>query len=115
MTVIVAGATGLAGSAIAKKFESLGRKVVGINRSVVDLLNLKATEEFVSRVNPTLVVDAAARVGGIGANTSFPVEFLANNLAIQGNLMQAAHKAGVPNFIFLGSSCIYPRVCAQPI
>ena len=115
MTVIVAGATGLAGSAIAKKFESLGRKVVGINRSVVDLLNLKATEEFVSRVNPTLVVDAAARVGGIGANTSFPVEFLANNLAIQGNLMQAAHKAGVPNFIFLGSSCIYPRDCAQPI
>ena len=115
MTVIVAGATGLAGSAIAKKFESLGRKVIGINRSVVDLLNLKATEEFISRVNPTLVVNAAARVGGIGANSSFPVEFLSNNLAIQGNLMQAAHKAGVPNFIFLGSSCIYPRDCVQPI
>lgn len=115
MTVIVAGATGLAGSAIAKKFELLGRKVIGINRSVVDLLNLKATEEFISRVNPTLVVDAAAQVGGIGANSSFPVEFLSNNLAIQGNLMQAAHMAGVPNFIFLGSSCIYPRDCAQPI
>jgi GDP-L-fucose synthase len=66
-------------------------------------------------VKPSLIVDAAAKVGGIGANNSYPVEFLTDNLTIQGNLMNAAHKAGVPNFVFLGSSCIYPRDCAQPI
>ena len=115
MTVIVAGATGLVGSAITKAFESHGRRVVGINRSIVDLLNYDATEAFIKKVKPTLVVDAAARVGGIGANNAFPVEFLSNNIAIQNNLMQASHKAGVQNFVFLGSSCIYPRDCAQPI
>jgi GDP-L-fucose synthase len=62
-----------------------------------------------------LIIDAAAKVGGIGANNSYPVEFLSDNLAIQSNLMRAAHKAGVPNFVFLGSSCIYPRDCKQPI
>jgi len=115
MTVIVAGATGLVGSAITKAFESHGRRVVGINRSIVDLLNYEATEAFIRKVKPTLVVDAAAKVGGIGANNAFPVEFLSNNIAIQNNLMQASHKAGVQNFVFLGSSCIYPRDCAQPI
>ena len=115
MTVIVAGATGLVGSAITKAFESHGRRVVGINRSIVDLLNYEATEAFIKKVKPTLVVDAAARVGGIGANNAFPVEFLSNNIAIQSNLMKASHKAGVQNFVFLGSSCIYPRDCAQPI
>ena len=115
MTIIVAGATGLAGSAIARAFEELGQKVIGVNRSVVDLLNPKATESFVTKIKPALIVDAAAKVGGIGANNSYPVEFLAHNLTIQGNLMNAAHKADVPNFVFLGSSCIYPRDCAQPI
>jgi GDP-L-fucose synthase len=62
-----------------------------------------------------LIVDAAAMVGGIGANNAYPVKFLSDNLTIQGNLMHAAHKAKVPNFVFLGSSCIYPRDCAQPI
>jgi len=115
MTVIVAGATGLAGSAIVQAFESKGKSVIGINRSVVDLRDEKATEDFISEAKPTLIVDAAAKVGGIGANNSYPVEFLTDNLTIQGNLMNAAHKAGVPNFVFLGSSCIYPRDCAQPI
>jgi GDP-L-fucose synthase len=115
MTVIVAGATGLAGSAITKAFEAEGRKVVRVNRSVVDLLDSKATESFVAKVKPTLIIDAAARVGGILANNSYPVEFLSNNITIQGNLMNAAHNSGVPNFVFLGSSCIYPRDCAQPI
>ena len=115
MTIIVAGATGLAGSALVRAFEAQGRKVIGVNRSVVDLLNSKATESFVAKVKPSLIVDAAAKVGGIKANDSFPVEFLADNLTIQSNLMNAAHKAGVPNFVFLGSSCIYPRDCAQPI
>jgi GDP-L-fucose synthase len=115
MTVIVAGATGLAGSAIVNAFESQGQEVIGINRSVVDLMNARATEEFITKSKPSLIVDAAAKVGGIGANNSHPVEFLSDNLAIQGNLMRAAHKANVPNFVFLGSSCIYPRNCAQPI
>jgi GDP-L-fucose synthase len=115
MTVIVAGATGLAGSAIVKAFESKGQSVVGINRSVVDLMDAKATIDFIANAKPTLMIDAAAKVGGIGANNSYPVEFLADNLSIQSNLMNAAHKAGVPNFVFLGSSCIYPRDCAQPI
>ena len=115
MTIIVAGATGLAGSAIVKAFEAKGATVIGVNRSVVDLENSQQTQEFVASIKPSLIVDAAAKVGGIGANNSFPVEFLADNLKIQGNLMKAAHKAGVPNFVFLGSSCIYPRDCAQPI
>lgn len=115
MTVIVAGATGLAGSAIVKAFESQGQDVIGINRSVVDLMDTKATEDFIAKSKPSLIVDAAAKVGGIGANNSYPVEFLNDNIAIQGNLMRAAYKANVPSFIFLGSSCIYPRDCAQPI
>jgi GDP-L-fucose synthase len=115
MRVLVAGATGLAGSAIAKAFESKGQSVIGINRSVVDLKDAKATEHFIAQAKPSLIIDAAAKVGGIGANNSYPVEFLTDNLAMQSNLMSAAHKAGVPNFVFLGSSCIYPRDCAQPI
>lgn len=115
MTVIVAGATGLAGSAIVKAFESKGQTVIGINRSVVNLMDAKATEDFIAKAKPSLIIDAAAKVGGIGANNSYPVEFLADNLTIQSNLMRAAHKASVSNFVFLGSSCIYPRDCAQPI
>jgi GDP-L-fucose synthase len=115
MTVIVAGATGLAGSAIVKAFEAKGQKVIGINRSVVDLMNSKATEDFIFQSKPSLIIDAAAKVGGIGANNSYPVEFLSDNLTIQSNLMRAANKAEVTNFVFLGSSCIYPRDCAQPI
>ena len=115
MTVIVAGATGLVGSAIVRAFKSKGQNVIGINRSVVDLMDAKATEAFISEAKPSLIVDAAAKVGGIGANDSFPVEFLVNNLTIQDNLMNAAYRAGVTRFIFLGSSCIYPRDCPQPI
>jgi GDP-L-fucose synthase len=115
MTVIVAGATGLAGSAVVKAFKSQGHEVIGISRTVVDLMDVKATEDFISRWKPSLIIDAAAKVGGIGANNAYPVEFLRDNLTIQGNLMNAAHKARVPNFVFLGSSCIYPRDCAQPI
>jgi GDP-L-fucose synthase len=115
MTVIVAGATGLVGSAIVRAFKSKGQNVIGINRSVVDLMDAKATKAFISEAKPSLIVDAAAKVGGIGANDSFPVEFLVNNLTIQDNLMNAAYRAGVTRFIFLGSSCIYPRDCPQPI
>jgi GDP-L-fucose synthase len=112
---VVAGSTGLAGSAISAAFSAQGHQVIGLNRSVVDLMDGAATQQFLINTKPDLVVDAAAKVGGIGANSTFPVEFLADNITIQGNLMNAAHVAGVEKFVFLGSSCIYPRDCAQPI
>jgi GDP-L-fucose synthase len=115
MKIVVAGSTGLVGSALTRTFASTGHEVIEINRSVLNLIDLKATNSFIKKIRPDLVIDAAARVGGIGANNSYPVEFLTDNLTIQGNLMKAAHESGVPNFVFLGSSCIYPRDCAQPI
>jgi GDP-L-fucose synthase len=115
MKILVAGCTGLAGSAIAAAFSAHGHEVISLNRSVVNLMDRAATRDFLTSANPDLVIDAAAKVGGIGANNSFPVEFLADNITIQGNLMNAAHAAGVEKFVFLGSSCIYPRDCSQPI
>jgi GDP-L-fucose synthase len=115
MTIVVAGATGLAGSAIVRAYQATGAEVIPVSRKVVDLLDRQATFDFIKSAKPSLIVDAAAKVGGIGANNSFPVEFLADNIRIQNNLMEAAHAADVEKFIFLGSSCIYPRDCAQPI
>ena len=115
MTIVVAGGTGLAGSAIVRAYQAAGEEVIPVSRKVVDLLDRDATFKFIKDVKPSLIVDAAAKVGGIGANNSFPVEFLSDNLRIQSNLMEAAHAADVDQFIFLGSSCIYPRDCAQPI
>ena len=115
MTIVVAGGTGLAGSAIVRAYQAAGEEVIPVGRQVIDLLDRDATFQFIKDVKPSLVIDAAAKVGGIGANNSYPVEFLADNLRIQNNLMEAAHAADVQKFIFLGSSCIYPRDCAQPI
>lgn len=115
MTIVVAGSTGLVGSAIMRELKRRGESAIGINRSVIDLLDRQATFEFISAAKPDLVIDAAAIVGGIGANNSFPVEFLSKNLQIQNNLMDASHAADVERFVFLGSSCIYPRDCPQPI
>jgi len=115
MTIIVAGYTGLVGSAI---FESLilrGESVLGLDSKVVNLLDRNSTFDFVKDHKPDLVIDAAATVGGIGANNEFRVEFLSKNLQIQSNLMDASHAANVKRFVFLGSSCIYPRQCPQPI
>jgi GDP-L-fucose synthase len=115
MTIVVAGGTGLAGSAIVRAYQATGAEVIAVNRKVVDLLDRDATTAFLKSVKPTLVVDAAAKVGGIGANSAYPVEFLSDNVRIQSNLMEAAHAADVAKFIFLGSSCIYPRNSPQPI
>jgi GDP-L-fucose synthase len=115
MTIVVAGGTGLAGSAIVRAYQAAGEEVIPVSRKVVDLLNRDATFAFIKDIKPSLIVDAAAKVGGIGANNTFPVEFLSDNVRIQSNLMEAAHAADVEKFIFLGSSCIYPRDCAQPI
>lgn len=115
MTIIVAGHTGLVGSAIYELLNLRNEIVVGINSKVVDLLDREATFEFINDVKPSIVIDAAAIVGGIGANSSYPVDFLSKNLQIQNNLMDASHAADVERFVFLGSSCIYPRTCPQPI
>lgn len=115
MKVMVAGSTGLAGSAVSRKFSKLGAEVIGVNSSIVNLTRREQTFEFLKDMRPDVVIDAAARVGGIGANDSYPVDFLSVNLQIQTNLMDASHEAGVERFIFLGSSCIYPRDCPQPI
>ncbi|MFM8843225.1 MAG: GDP-L-fucose synthase family protein [Actinomycetota bacterium] len=115
MSIVVAGYTGLVGSAIFDLLKSRGEDVIGINSSVVNLLDRKKTFDFIRDVKPELVIDSAAIVGGIGANNSFPVDFLTKNLQIQSNLMDASHEANVERFVFLGSSCIYPRDCAQPI
>jgi GDP-L-fucose synthase len=115
MTILVAGGSGLVGSAIVRELKRLNQDVIGISSKDVDLLDRKKTFEFIKNLKPAAIIDSAAKVGGIGGNNSYPVEFLSQNLQIQSNLMDAAHLAKVSKFVFLGSSCIYPRDCAQPI
>ena len=115
MRVVIAGNTGLVGSALAKKYTDLNFEVIGINSKVLDLLDRNATFKFIKDAKPDLIIDAAAKVGGILANNNFPADFLSQNLQIQCNLMDSALENGVQKFVFLGSSCIYPRDCSQPI
>jgi len=115
MTILVAGGTGLAGSAIVRELERVNKKVIGISSKDVNLLDRAKTFTYIKDLKPTVIIDAAAKVGGVGSNNAYPVEFLTQNLQIQSNLMDAAHEAKVEKFVFLGSSCIYPRNCAQPI
>lgn len=115
MKVLVAGGSGLAGTAITNAFKALGAEVTIVNSKILDLLDEHKTRDFIFDCSPDLIIDAAAKVGGIGANSLYPVEFLADNNRIQSNLMSAAHGANVKKFVFLGSSCIYPRNCPQPI
>lgn len=115
MKVLVAGVTGLVGSAVYEKYKRIGEEVIGISTKDVDLLDRENTLKFIKELRPQVIIDAAARVGGIGANDSSPVEFLTQNLQIQNNLIDAAFKAEVEKFVFLGSSCIYPKDAKQPI
>ena len=115
MTILVAGGSGLVGSAIVRELKRLNKDVIGISSKDVDLLDRSQTFEFINNLKPATIIDSAAKVGGIGGNNSYPVEFLSQNLQIQSNLMDAAHAAKVSKFVFLGSSCIYPKDCAQPI
>jgi len=115
MTILVAGATGLAGSAIIRELNRIGKSVVGISSKDIDLRDRTLTFEFLQKLKPRVVIDAAAKVGGINANNTFPVEFLSTNIQIQTNLMDASHSVSVERFIFLGSNCIYPKNCLQPI
>ena len=115
MSVLVAGSSGMVGSAIVRKFEEVGLKVSPMSRREVDFEDEKSTLEYIDLIQPDSMVIAAAKVGGISANQNSPVEFLEANLRIQNSLMSAAFKVGIPRVVFLGSSCIYPRDCPQPI
>ncbi len=115
-TVYVAGHGGLVGSAIWRHLQASGfGNLVGRRSSELDLRDTAATRSFFAESRPDVVIDAAARVGGILANSTYPAEFLSDNLRIQLNLMDAAAEFEVPKFLFLGSSCIYPKMAPQPI
>jgi GDP-L-fucose synthase len=115
-SIFIAGHRGLAGSAILRRLTAEGfTRLLTRTRAELDLTNSAAAEEFFGREKPAIVVVAAARVGGIKANNDEPVEFLIENLQIQNNLIRAAHESGVRKLLFLGSSCIYPRLAPQPI
>jgi GDP-L-fucose synthase len=114
--VYIAGHRGLAGSAIWRHFEKAGyTNLIGFTSAELDLTDRSATLKALKSLAPDVVIDAAAKVGGIHANTTYPADFLSDNLQIQVNLMDAAHGAGVDRLLFLGSSCIYPKFAPQPI
>ena len=113
--VFVAGHTGMAGAAIVRRLARDGCEVLIAAREVADLRRQEETERLLDRLRPDVVVIAAARVGGVKANNDFPVDFLADNLAIQTNLLTASHLVGVDRLLFLGSTCIYPRDAPQPL
>lgn len=115
VSILLAGSSGLVGSGIKRKLDALSVSYIEIHSDIVNLLDREQTIEFVQDHRPDVVIDAAAKVGGIGANSDFPVDFLLQNLTIQSNLMEASHLAAVDRFVFLGSSCIYPRNAIQPI
>jgi GDP-L-fucose synthase len=115
-TIFVAGHRGMVGSAISDKLRRDGfTKVIGRTRKELDLLDRAAVRAFFEKEKPSIVIDAAAKVGGILANYEQPVEFLIQNLTIQNNLIEAAADFGTRKLLFLGSSCIYPKMAPQPI
>src|SRR5664279_2012981 len=114
--VYIAGHRGLVGSAIWRHLHEQGFTcLVGARSSEVDLRDRDATMRFFGRERPDVVIDAAAKVGGILANSTYPADFLSDNLRIQLNVMDAAKESGVERLLFLGSSCIYPKFAEQPI
>jgi len=114
--IYIAGHHGLAGSAVWRNLNQSGyTNLVGFSSKEVDLTDRGAVFEMMKRISPEIVVDAAALVGGIHANSRAPVDFLHQNLRIQINLMDAAHDNGVERLLFLGSSCVYPKFAPQPI
>ncbi len=113
--VFVAGHNGMVGAAIVRRLAQERCDVLTVERRALDLTRQQSTEDWLNENRPDVVVAAAGRVGGIAANNSFPVEFLADNLAIELNLIRASHAVGVQKLLFLGSSCIYPKFSQQPI
>ena len=113
--VWVAGDRGMVGSAVVRRLTRENVEIVTAQRGELDLTRQSQVEEWVAKHRPSVVVVAAARVGGIAANAARPVDFLHDNLMIEANIMRAAAASGVAKLIFLGSSCIYPKEAAQPI
>ncbi|KTT19287.1 GDP-L-fucose synthase family protein [Pseudacidovorax intermedius] len=114
--IFVAGHRGLAGSAIVRELQRKGyTNIILRTRQELDLLNQEQVANFFQEEKPHYVVLAAAKVGGIQANNDFPADFIFENLSLQVNVINEAHKAGVQNLLFLGSNCIYPKYCPQPI
>jgi len=114
--IFVAGHRGLAGSAIVRRLKQAGySNIVTRSRQQLDLTNQAAVQDFMLTLRPSYIFLAAAKVGGINANNSLPADFIYQNLAIESNVIHAAHLANVNKLLFLGSSCIYPRDCPQPM
>jgi len=113
--IFVAGHAGMAGSAIVRRLEREDCHIVVASRRELDLRNSDAVDRFMARAKPDAVVVAAGKVGGIRANSAYPAEFIADNLAISLNMIRAAHDYGVKKLLYLGSSCIYPREAPQPM
>jgi GDP-L-fucose synthase len=116
MRIYVAGHRGLVGSAIVRAIEEKREHTwLGKTREELDLLDRNAVFDFLSREKPDALIIAAAKVGGIVANNNYPVQFLSENLQIESNLLDGAHEAGIEKLLFLGSSCVYPKLAQQPI
>ncbi len=114
--ILVAGHRGMVGSAIVRALRRAGHEqLITASHAELELREQAAVERFLAASAPDAVIIAAARVGGIHANNTYPAEFLYDNLMIEANLIHAAHRAGVQSLLFLGSSCIYPKHCPQPI
>lgn len=114
--IYVAGNRGLVGSAIVRNLKEKGyTNIIGRSHSKLDLMNQQAVRAFFDNEKPEYVFLAAAKVGGIGANSSFPADFIYENMQMQNNIIKAAHDFKVTKLLFLGSSCIYPKACPQPI
>ena len=114
--IYIAGHNGMVGSAIWRALEKKGyNNLIGKSSKELDLRNQQAVINFYKKEQPEVVIDAAAKVGGILANNDFPYQFLMENMQIQNNLIDGAHKTGTEKFIFLGSSCIYPKFAPQPL
>ena len=114
--IYIAGHRGMVGSAVWRALESKGySNLIGKTRTDLDLRNQRAVNDFFKLEKVDAVIDAAAKVGGILANNDFPYQFLMENMQIQNNLIDGALKAGIEKFIFLGSSCIYPKFAPQPL
>ena len=113
--IYVAGHRGMVGSAIVRRLAPVAGEVITAGRDEVDLERQDQTERFLATTRPDVVVVAAATVGGIHANNTYPADFISDNLAIARNTIHASYKAGVKKLLFLGSSCIYPKLAHQPM
>ncbi len=115
-SIYIAGHRGLVGSALIRKLNEKGyHKIISRTRAELDLTRQEPVEQFFEKEKPEVVVLTAAKVGGIQANRTYRADFIYQNLAIQNNVIHAAYKSGVKQFLFMGSSCIYPRECPQPM